>query len=153
MHIDFDDRTETLSNQQIDILKNLLLFVGKEEDIPNQAELSVSFVDNDEIKALNHAYRNKDEVTDVLSFALQEGTDHIEYEASDMPYPLGDIVISLSRAKDQAEEYNHSFKRELAFLCVHGLLHVLGYDHMNDHDEREMFSKQHKLLEKFGIER
>lgn len=154
MHIDLDDRIGTLSKEQIDLIIELLLFVGKEEAIPSGAELSISFVNNKEIKELNHLYRGKNEVTDVLSFALQETEENqVVIKDANIPYVLGDIVISLDKAKEQSEEYNHSMKRELAFLSVHGLLHLLGYDHMNDIEEKEMFSKQNEYLTKYGLKR
>lgn len=154
MQIDFDDRTVTLTDQQMDFLTELLLFAGEEEGIPADAELSISIVSNEEIKELNNIYRQKNEVTDVLSFALQDDFENeIKIKSANIPLVLGDVIISLDRAKEQAREFNHSEKRELGFLSVHGLLHLLGYDHMNQDDEREMFSKQNELLTKFGLER
>lgn len=154
MHIDFDDRTTSLSDEQINLLTELLVFAAKEEAIPPDAELSISIVNNKEIKNLNNIYRDKNQITDVLSFALQDDIeDEIGIKDASIPLILGDIIISLDKATDQAIEYNHSLNRELGFLSVHGLLHLLGYDHMNQVEEREMFDKQNELLTKFGLER
>lgn len=154
MQIDFDDRTLTLNDKQINFLTELLLFAAKEEGIPVDAELSISIVRNEEIKELNIMYRQINEATDVLSFALQDDfNNEIEVKDPSIPLILGDIIISLDRAKEQAKEFNHSENRELGFLSIHSLLHLLGYDHMNQNDEQEMFDKQNELLTKFGLER
>lgn len=103
-------------------------------------DFSIIFVTNKEIKALNKKYRNLNKVTDVLSFTSDE-----EY--------LGDIFISLKRAFKQAKQYGHSKKREIAFLAVHGYLHLLGYDHQTKEDEAEMILKQKEILNKANIKR
>lgn len=116
--------------------------------------MSVNFVDNREIQELNRNYRQKDSPTDVISFAMQEtGEGEVNILGLDMPVILGDIVISVDRAKEQAEEYGHSIEREFAFLTIHGFLHLLGYDHLTEEDEKEMFGKQNEILSDFGIER
>jgi probable rRNA maturation factor len=90
----------------------------------------------------------------VISFALEETTEgEVEIVGDDIPVVLGDIIISVEKAKEQAEEYNHSFERELGFLAVHGLLHLLGYDHMTEQDEKEMFQKQEEILGEFNLGR
>lgn len=107
--------------------------------------VSVLITDNEEIHALNLEYREKDAPTDVLSFPLFDEDGNLDDEE------LGDIVISLERAKAQAEEYNHSLKREVAFLTAHSMLHLLGYDHENG--EQEMYVKQDEILNELGITR
>lgn len=107
--------------------------------------VSVLITDNDEIQGLNLEYRQKDAPTDVLSFPLFDEDGTLDEEE------LGDIVISLERAKAQAEEYNHSLKREVAFLTAHSMLHLLGYDHENG--EQEMYVKQDEILNELGITR
>ena len=107
--------------------------------------VSVLITDNDEIQGLNLEYRQKDAPTDVLSFPLFDEDGNLDEEE------LGDIVISLERAKAQAEEYNHSLKREVAFLTAHSMLHLLGYDHENG--EQEMYVKQDEILNQLGITR
>ena len=109
--------------------------------------VSVSFVSNEFIHNLNRDYRNIDRPTDVISFAFLDGEENKEkiLKSKDV-VPLGDIYISIDKAKEQAEEYGHSLKRELSFLFVHGLLHLLGYDHMSKEDEEVMFPLQEKIL-------
>ena len=111
--------------------------------------ISVLVTDDNGIWAMNRDYRNVDRPTDVLSFPSSEGE-----ELSSVPDDfLGDIAISIDRAKAQAEEYGHSFERELSFLTVHGCLHILGYDHMTDEERQEMFALQDKILNDMGITR
>lgn len=154
MHIDFHDQTKSVPSDYVDLLQRLLVFTAKKEEIANEAEVSVTFVSNQEIKEINRNYRQQDRPTDVISFAMQEKvTDEVEIIGEDLPLVLGDIVISVDKAKEQAEEYGHSLERELSFLSVHGFLHLLGYDHMNKEDETEMFRKQDDILDEFGIER
>lgn len=114
--------------------------------------ISVTFTDNEEIRILNSEFRGIDKPTDVLSFPTY---DLFEKEACFGEYvELGDIVISLERALSQAEEYNHSLSREVAFLCVHSVLHLLGYDHeTSSEDERIMFERQNEIMEYIGIGR
>ena len=111
--------------------------------------VSIVLTDNKRIHEINKVYRNVDAPTDVISFAFQ---DEPLNPSSDLTN-LGEIYISLEKASSQALEYNHSFERELSFLTVHGLLHLLGYDHMNETDEKEMFDLQDKILKNLGIER
>ena len=109
------------------------------EGVDNDCEISITLTDNENIRELNKEYREIDRETDVLSFPMDE---------DDM---LGDIVISLEKAKEQAEEYGHSLEREISFLCVHSCLHLLGYDHeTSEEDEKEMFEKQEEVLKQIG---
>ncbi len=125
----------------------------EEEGIEDDAEVSVTFVDNETIRALNSEHRGIDRVTDVLSFPMLSD-EGFEVDPDTDAIILGDIVISLERAQEQAQEYGHSFRREVAFLITHSLFHLLGYDHVNGEDEeREMFGKQEKVLDKLGITR
>lgn len=123
------------------------------------AEISVSIVSEEEIKALNAEYRGKDAVTDVLSFPMLEVNEDGELICDECDFNgdkimLGDIVICAKRALEQSEAYNHSFERELAFLTVHSMLHLLGYDHEHSEDtEQEMFKRQREILDKMGIVR
>lgn len=127
-----------------------------------QLEVSVSFVGEEEIRELNKEYRNNDNVTDVLSFPAVENPDrgviNVEEHAADLNpetwlLNLGDIIICLPRAKAQAKEYGHSLKREVAFLALHSLLHLLGYDHMIPEDEQQMTALQTEILDKLNIKR
>ncbi|WZE72238.1 rRNA maturation RNase YbeY [Macrococcus sp. CCM 2573] len=149
--VDFIDDNAQIDARHLPEIERLLIFAAKQEGIDEEAEVAVSFVDENEIQAINKAYRNKDAVTDVISFALEEGED--DFEMPDEPRVLGDIIICVKRALEQAEEYGHSFERELGFLSLHGLLHLLGYDHMNESDEARMFGRQDEILDAFGLRR
>jgi probable rRNA maturation factor len=154
LYIDFIDETNGVTEEQIKMIEQLLNYAAEIEDVPQGAEVSVSFVDNERIRVINRDYRGKDQPTDVISFALEEkGEGEIEIIGADVPPLLGDIIISIPKAKEQAEEYGHSFMRELGFLAVHGFLHLLGYDHQTEEDEKTMFSKQEEILKHFGLTR
>lgn len=125
----------------------------EEEGIDDTAEVSVTLVDNEGIRRLNKEHRDIDRETDVLSFPLGDD-DGYEIDPDNDAIMLGDIVISLEKAAQQAQEYGHSYRREVAFLITHSLFHLLGYDHVNsEEEEKEMFGKQEKVLEKLGITR
>ena len=133
---------------EIKKLEEYLKFVVKKLDI-DKAIFNIIFVSNEEIHNINREYRNTDRVTDVISFALEDNKD-IVYEDFRL---LGDIYIAIDVAYDQAIEYNHSREREVCFLATHGILHLLGYDHMTEEEEKEMFSLQEKLLQEYNIMR
>jgi probable rRNA maturation factor len=152
--IDSIDETNELTEEQQKTVEDLLQFAADVEVVEQDAELSVTYVSNERIQEVNREYRDKDQPTDVISFALEEmGEGEIEIVGLEQPPMLGDIIISIPRAKEQAIEYGHSFMRELGFLAVHGFLHLLGYDHMNDEDEKEMFTKQKDILDRYGLKR
>ncbi|MGM9987896.1 MAG: rRNA maturation RNase YbeY [Bacillaceae bacterium] len=154
LYIDMFDETEQLKEAAMDEVKKLVMHAASVEELTDEAELSITFVDNDRIQEINRDYRNKDVPTDVISFALEEmGEDEMEYEKGEVARMLGDIIISIPRAKEQAEEYGHSFERELGFLAVHGFLHLLGYDHMTEEEEKVMFGKQKQILDSYGLTR
>jgi len=133
------------------IVKEAIVKVGELYGLET-AEVSITLTDNVYIHELNMKYRNIDRPTDVLSFALNEGE---EPEIVDGPVVnmLGDIIISVERATEQAAEYGHSIEREIAFLTVHGMLHLLGYDHMEEVDRVEMRKEEDYVMEKLGIGR
>ncbi|WP_075365608.1 rRNA maturation RNase YbeY [Desulfosporosinus metallidurans] len=118
---------------------------------PEEAEVSLMLVDDQRIHELNRDYRGVDHSTDVLSFALQDETDEPDSEFEDEM--LGDIVISVERAREQAGDYGHSFEREIVYLAVHGTLHLLGYDHEEESDKQEMRSKEEEVMAILGLER
>jgi probable rRNA maturation factor len=126
-----------------------------QEGFSYPAEVSVSFVDNDAIHKLNLEYREKDKPTDVLSFPMWEKEELSDGSALDgHAVTLGDIIISAEKAKSQAEEYGHSLEREICFLSVHSILHLLGYDHeTSEEDEAYMKTKQEDVLIKIGLPR
>ena len=134
--------------KEIDTINELLNFVIKKESLEN-CLFNIIIVDNDYIHKLNKEYRGIDRPTDVISFALEDEIDNVKLDFR----VLGDIYISLDKTYEQAKLYNHSFLRELSFLTIHGLLHLLGYDHIQKEDEEVMFKKQDELLNEFGIVR
>ena len=122
------------------------------EGFENDVQLSVTFTDNEGIRAINKSYRSIDSATDVLSFPLVDFEGGEEPPTDEPLLPLGDIVISLERAREQAEEFGHSYERELAFLTVHSMLHLLGYDHVNSEEEDlDMRRRQKEILEGMGL--
>ncbi|WP_168927341.1 rRNA maturation RNase YbeY [Halobacillus salinus] len=154
LHIDFQDETNSVDEAFVDLIQRIIKFAAEKEKVSTESEVSISFVDNKEIQEINRNYRQKDYATDVISFAMQEqGEGEMNILHEDMPEMLGDIVISIDKAKEQAEEYNHSLERELGFLALHGFLHLLGYDHMNEEEEKQMFGRQEEILHEFGLER
>lgn len=132
--------------EYIEDIKKVLDITLEEEKVKN-ANFNIIIVDNDYIHKLNKEYRGIDRPTDVISFALEDEKDLV-YDDFRL---LGDIYISIDKAKEQAIEYEHSLKREICFLSVHGLLHLLGYDHMEKEDEKIMFKKQDEILNKANI--
>lgn len=151
--IDLMDETETLNSSELSFVEKVLKHAAETENV-SEAEVSVTFVTNEIIQAINKEYRGKDTPTDVISFAMEElGEGEQEIVGSEEPRTLGDIIISLDRTKEQAADYGHSFERELGFLAVHGFLHLLGYDHMSEDEEQEMFAKQENILSSLGIKR
>ena len=132
--------------QFIEIIKTTLDYLKIEDDI----EMSCILVDDKDIHQINKEYRHIDRSTDVISFALE---DNEQFYIEGMPRSIGDIFISVDHARIQAQEYGHSLKREMCFLFTHGLLHLLGCDHMNEDDEKEMFSLQKEILNHLHIER
>ena len=137
------------TNEEIKELEQLKKVIDKAIEIEkiNNVEFNVIIVDNKKIHEINREYRHIDKPTDVISFALE---DDESFPGPDIRV-LGDIYISLDKVYEQSKAYGHSFFRELAFLTVHGLLHLLGYDHMRLEDEKEMFSRQELILNEAGI--
>ncbi|MEG1495305.1 MAG: rRNA maturation RNase YbeY [Bacilli bacterium] len=139
--------TEEDVNSYMKTVKKLLRYTLRKEKV-KKALCNVIFVDNERIMEINRDYRNVDAVTDVISFALEDDASIV------LPVRvLGDIYIAIPRAREQALSYGHSLEREIAFLSVHGLLHLLGYDHMNKKDEEIMFQRQEEVLNSYGIVR
>lgn len=140
----FDD----LVNEE-EIREYVQKVLGKEYESEAPVYMSLLFTGNDEIQVINREYRDKDQPTDVISFAYHETED---FDIG--PYDtLGDIVISLERVVEQAKEYNHSDKRELFYVLTHGILHLLGYDHIEEEDKKEMRAKEEEILGSFGYTR
>lgn len=133
---------------ELEILNDYVKYVCKKLEL-DKCEFNIIIVDNERIHEINREYRDVDRETDVISFAMEDNMD-IEYEDFRL---LGDIYISIDKCYSQAKEYGHSKVREICFLATHGILHLLGYDHMNEDDEEKMFSLQNELLDGYDIKR
>lgn len=146
-----------VSDALIDELKRVCEKIMENEECNFDAEISFTFTDNERIREINNEYRGIDRATDVLSFPMlefDEGETDAEFETEEGLVMLGDIVISVERAREQAKEFNHSLRRELAFLTAHSMLHLLGYDHVDDEEgEKAMIAKQNEALNGLGIDR
>jgi len=141
INVDFNDQQNEIeiSQEVLELLEKVIVTAAELEGYSG-GEVSVAFVSNQQIKKLNNKYRDKNEATDVLSFPIDDEM-------------LGDIIISAGRAAEQAEDYGHSLKRELAYLTVHGMLHLFGYDHYNQEEKKEMRQKEERVLTQLGISR
>lgn len=150
----FSNRTEKrLPNHTKSIVSSACEQVLKSEGFEDNAEISVSFVTNSEIKQINSEFRNIDKATDVLSFPLGENGE-FDINPKNNCLMLGDIVISLQKAKEQAKEYGHSLSREIGWLTVHSMLHLLGYDHVeNEKEAKIMHCKEEENLSALGLYR
>lgn len=162
-----DNRQEKISISEVTIkqLENTILFALKEEEVNVPCEVSLLFVDNEEIKEINNETRGIDRATDVLSFPMldyPEGKvfkevyknrkfDETFLDGEDLV--IGDIVLSLEKALEQSKEFNHSFEREACYLVVHSVLHLLGYDHMEDEEKKVMRKREEEILNKLNITR
>lgn len=162
-----DNRQEkiTETDELRKTLEEVIDYALKEEEVNVDYEVSVIFVDNETIREINKEQRNIDRATDVLSFPMLDYTDKKvfkeeykdkefkEYDLDDGKLVLGDIVLSLERAEEQRIEFGHSFIRETAYLTVHSVLHLLGYDHMEEDEKRVMRKREEEILKKFDISR
>lgn len=156
------DETEGTDKKHLNLIEELLVFSASKLDLEDNVEVSVTIVDNKRIQEINRDYRSIDKPTDVISFALEDNDEQdfnvIFDEALDadqvgIPRLLGDIFISIDKAKKQADEFGHALNREIGFLSVHGFLHLNGYDHQTEDEEKEMFSLQEEILKENGLER
>jgi len=161
MNILIDDRQNKIDSTHLrEIVEEVIKTVLEVEGVVDNVEVSVSFVDNEEIHKLNKYYRGVDRETDVLSFPLVEFEEiYQELEISDASEPIeqvepiGDIVISLEKALEQSIEYGHSFEREVAYLTAHSMFHLLGYDHETEEEKKVMREKEEIVMNKLNIGR
>lgn len=130
---------------------NLAKIIFEHLNLDDNFMFEVDLVDEESIHRINRDYRNIDRPTDVISFAFEDDNDFSNLISKDLPRDLGEIIICTDVAKNQSEEYHHSFLREMAFLFTHGILHLLGYDHMKEDDEKIMFSIQDEIMEIMGL--
>ena len=157
MQIYFDQNIEGDSQEKVygETMKKALSVILSKEGIDEEgAEVSVSFVTPEEIQSLNRDYRNVDSVTDVLSFPQFDSVDDlIDMQEETGVAELGDVVICMDRAKKQAEEFGHPLEREVIYLFVHSILHLLGYDHMEEEQKAEMRAREDEVMGELGITR
>lgn len=157
MEIVLHDETNQLKENHHQLIYDILEFSAEKLNVESNAEISITIVDNNRIQEINRDYRGKDYATDVISFAMEdEHEDEMFFDLEDeidLPRMLGDLFISIEKTIEQADEYHHSFERELGFLTVHGFLHLNGYDHMSEAEEKEMFALQEAILKEYGLER
>ncbi|CAI2679569.1 MULTISPECIES: rRNA maturation RNase YbeY [Lactobacillaceae] len=154
----YDKTKDGVDQKHIDLVEDVLQFASKALDLKDNTEMSVTFVNNDEIKEINSKYRGVDRATDVISFAIEDGDDDFplimdDEMAAEIPENIGDIFVSIDKVAEQAEFLDHSYERELGFLVVHGFLHLNGYDHMKQEDEDVMFPLQRKIMDDYGLKR
>lgn len=150
--LDMNDETGDIGEDIGQLVTALLQHAIKEEGLTGETEVSITFMSDEDIQEVNKEYRGIDAPTDVISFALEELAEgEVAIIVEGMPTILGDIIIAVPTARRQAEDYGHSFKREIGFLALHGLLHLLGYDHMTADEEKKMFSRQEAILQSFGL--
>lgn len=160
MSLMIDNKQDAYDTAQIEkLIGSVYEKTLKEKQMDRNYEVSVTLVDNEEIREINKNYRNIDFPTDVLSFPMidyNSGLKLNDVENMDLDsgeVVLGDIVISLERAYEQAIDYGHSFQREIAFLMVHGMLHLLGYDHEEENDRKKMRAEEERILSSLNLER
>lgn len=136
-----EEKYDTYEEYYLNLAKVIFSHLNLKENFIFEVDL----VDQETIQTINRDYRNIDRVTDVISFAFEDHAENLK--GDNLPRDLGEIIICVDKAHQQAEEYHHSFLREMAFLFTHGLLHLLGYDHMTIEDEKKMFSLQDEIME------
>lgn len=154
-----DQTKDGVSQYHQDLVRAVLDYAGSYLKLPDNTEMSVTFMNNDEIHRYNKTYRGIDKPTDVISFAIEEDGDDFpvlpdEEMDEELAKNIGDILVSVDIIASQAEYLGQSYERELGFLVVHGFLHLNGYDHMlGDAEEKEMFDLQRKILDDYGLRR
>jgi probable rRNA maturation factor len=165
IYIDNRQNKVKIDEKLEEVLEQVIAKTIEEEKVDKKVQISIIFVDNDEIKELNNEFRGIDKVTDVLSFPMLEYPDHKVFKDVYLNYAfeescfegeeliLGDMALSLEKALEQSKEYNHSFNREVAYLTVHSILHLLGYDHIEEEDKIRMRHREEEILNKFNIKR
>ncbi|WEV45866.1 rRNA maturation RNase YbeY [Streptococcaceae bacterium ESL0687] len=167
MYVEMLDETGQVSKEMQEDVVKLLGSAAQKLDLSEEKEMMITFVDNEKIREINHYYRDKDAPTDVvsleykpeeISFGEDFDLDGFEdFDSSELMNEfdsyIGELYISVDKAHEQAEEYGHSFEREMGFLAVHGFLHINGYDHYTPEDEKEMFGLQEEILTAHGLKR
>ena len=152
MQFDIVNEWGDVKPEWVERLNEILPLYAEQEGLPDEMVIGLTFTDDETIRAINREHRNIDKATDVLSFPLYERDDEIELFEDELA-PFGDIVLSVPHAIAQAEEYGHSVEREVCYLVVHGLMHIAGYDHMEEDEKAEMRAAEESLLKAVGVTR
>lgn len=152
MDLEFYDDDQRLDAEHAKLVQDLVAFCGKELNKPEDTEMSITIVSDEEIQRINREYRNTDRVTDVISFAIEDGEDQLP-QVDGLPENIGDLFIDPDKVRLQATDYGHSFERELGYTVVHGFLHLNGYDHIKPEDEAVMIPLQERILDAYGLKR
>lgn len=155
------DETKRVNDEHLELIETVIIAAAKKLELKDNFEVSATIVDNERIHEINREYRSIDRPTDVISFAIEDNDeddfeiffDEMDEEDLQLPRLLGDLFISIDKVKEQSDEFGHSFERELGFLTVHGFLHLNGYDHQTDEEEKIMSALQDEILEEIGLER
>lgn len=155
MDLEIYDKVKNVSLYEISFVRDIENFAARYLNLKDDVEMSITFVNDEEIKEINKRYRNVDRVTDVISFAIRDNNDlPINFEEKlGIPINLGDLFIDLNQVLRQAHEYDHSYERELGYVCVHGFLHLNGFNHIKQEDENIMIPLQKKILNAYGLTR
>ncbi|WP_432749274.1 rRNA maturation RNase YbeY [Pediococcus pentosaceus] len=156
MDIQTFDHTKEENPKNLELITDILEFAGNYLHLDEETEISVTLMHDDEIHQINKEYRNVDRPTDVISFAINDADEDIIMDpemAEEIPANIGDLMISVDKVAEQAEFLGHSYERELGFLCVHGFLHLNGYDHMEKEDQEKMFPLQKEIMNAYGLKR
>lgn len=164
MYVEMHDETGQVSKDMQEDIVKLLGTAAQKLNLSSEKEMMITFVDNEKIQEINLYYRDKDAPTDVVSLeykpeeiSFDEDIDFEGFDASELMNEfdsyIGELYISVDKAHEQAEEYGHSFEREMGFLAVHGFLHINGYDHYTPEEEKEMFELQEEILTAYGLKR
>ena len=152
MDLEFYDDDHRLDDNHAELVQKLVAFCGVQLQKPEDTEMSITIVSDEEIRRINREYRDTDRVTDVISFAIEDGEDQLP-QVEGLPENIGDLFIDPDKVRAQATDYGHSFERELGYTVVHGFLHLNGYDHIQPEDEAVMIPLQEKILDAYGLKR
>ncbi|MCH4008217.1 rRNA maturation RNase YbeY [Companilactobacillus sp.] len=156
MDLEIFNDDNLIDDKRQEWVEDLADFAANELELDENTQLSIHFVTKDGIHEINKKYRDVDRATDVISFAINDGEDSLDYleqQIPDLPVDLGDLFISVEIVKEHADEYEHSFDRELGYTIVHGILHLNGYDHIKPEDEKVMIGLQEKILSAYGLKK
>ncbi|MFD1466181.1 rRNA maturation RNase YbeY [Lapidilactobacillus mulanensis] len=159
MNLEIINDDQVLPAEREQWITDLVAYAANRLDLPADTEMSISLITDEKIREINREYRDKDRVTDVISFAIEDDEDsdlpNFDELAAELEIPrnIGDLFIAPNHVREQAKEYEHSFDREFGYTVVHGFLHLNGYDHIEPEDEKVMIKLQEEILDGYGLKR